>query len=169
MKIDSLIQNKVCLYVSIGLSIVIFLTTLTWHIQTFQTYARYITSIQKSFIAMLYLKFILSLLLFYYSYLSRRRTSLPNIEENFMMVYVETIYNTLNAVLQTLIWFVMLVVAYGWQVHRGLFTRNEVKNFVLVFIVLYVLMCFDEILNMLIDVFLFKVSVVFNLFYSFST
>ena len=161
MKLNSVFQNKVCLFVSIGLTIVIFLITLTLHIYTFQKFARYTTSIQKSFVAMLYLKSILGLLLVYYSYLSFRRSSLPNIEDNFMMVYVETIFNTLSAVLQTLIWFVLLVVAYGWQIHRGLFTRNEVKNSVLIFILLYVLICFDQIFNMLIDVVVWNVRILF--------
>ena len=108
---------------------------------------------QKGFTVLIYLRLILSLLTVYFVYLSMKSFSPENFSDNFnTKIYVETIILTLNAVLQTLVWFNILILAFGWQIHRGIFSRNELRKLVIVFILLYVLICFDQIFDMLIQI-----------------
>jgi hypothetical protein len=107
---------------------------------------------QKGFTVLIYLRLILSLLTVYFVYLSTKTFSPENFADNFnTKIYVETIILTLNAVLQTLVWFNILIMAFGWQIHRGIFSRNELRSLVVIFILLYVLICFDQIFDMLIE------------------
>jgi hypothetical protein len=117
---------------------------------------------QKGFTVLIYLRLILSLLTIYFVYLSTKTFSPENFADNFNnKIYVETIILTLNAVLQTLVWFNILIMAFGWQIHRGIFSRNELRSLVVIFILLYVLICFDQIFDMLIE---FKIGQVINFY-----
>jgi len=151
IKLDSILQNKISLYISIAIAGIIFIVFSSWHSYTFKIYASFSTSIQKSFFGILYIKLVHSLLLIYYAYLNIKRASLPVKEENFLISYADTIITTLSDVLQSLLWYLLIVIAYGWQIHKGLFTRNEVKNSIMVFILLYILICFDKIFDVMIE------------------
>lgn len=65
----------------------------------------------------------------------------------FMDLYAEVMITALSALLRTLFWFVIIVVAYGWQIHIAYFSRTELRNFVTVFITLYLLIFFDKIIE----------------------
>jgi hypothetical protein len=156
-RFNDLGQGKITLYASIGIFLTLCIATATWHILTFKIYPADSTILQKSFTAMLYLKLILSALTVYYNYLFITKVNSDSFGDAIMIVYVETISSTLNAVLQTLLLFIVLMIAYGWQIYRGIFTRNELRNAVLVFILLYVLICFDQIMDILIDVNIWEV------------
>lgn len=71
---------------------------------------------------------------------------------------METIIVTFNAVITTVFWFIIFIISYGWQINRELFTRNELKNLIVVFLVIYILICFDQIFDMILPQTLFNLK-----------
>jgi len=129
--------------------------TLIWHVLSCNLEARDSTGLQKSFLILIYLRTSLSIITIYFVYLNLKSSSIEDTEFNqstgLMKIYVETIIITLNSVLQTLVWFQILIVAYGWQIHRGMFRREELRKLVIIFIILYLLICFDQIIDLVLS------------------
>ena len=153
-------QISITFYLSILLAILMLTSTLIWHILSWCTDSSHSTPIQKGFTVLIYLRLMLCFLTIYFVYLNMKTFNVDNFADGLTKIYVETIIVTLNAVLQTLVWFNIIIVAFGWQIHRGMFTRNELRNFVIVFILLYLLICFDQIFDMLIQYKVWKVRLI---------
>jgi hypothetical protein len=151
-------QISVTFYLSILLTILMLTSTLIWHILSWRLDSSHSISVQKGFTVLIYLRLMLCLLTIYFVYLSIKTFNVDNFADGLTKIYVETIIVTLNAVLQTLVWFNIIIIAFGWQIHRWMFTRNELRNLVIVFILLYLLICFDQIIDVLFKYKIWKVS-----------
>jgi hypothetical protein len=94
---------------SIVLAVLICVIGLLWHIYSIRN--RNERAIQKIFSILLYMKFILSLLMIYYMYLCYEGITLDNQGDSILIVYVQTVLITISAVLRTLFWFVIIIIA----------------------------------------------------------
>lgn len=86
-------------------------------------------------------------------------------------VYVDTALITLNAIYRTLMWFIVLLVAYGWKISIQSLRGEDMKYFMKMFLIIYVCSCLDQILDTLGEgIFIFHFSEIKNLiFYFFMT
>jgi hypothetical protein len=148
---ESTEQGMLSFSLSVVLTGIMLILAITWHILSARIGSPDSSPNLKGFTVLIYIRLILSLLTIYFVYLSMKTFNPDNFADNLTKIYVETIILTLNAVLQTLVWFNILIMSLGWQIHRGIFSRNELRSLVVAFISLYVLICFDQIFDMLIN------------------
>lgn len=65
-------------------------------------------------------------------------------------MYVETAVVTFNAIFKTILWMLIIMVVRGWQILRPSLSaigQGEVKNMIKIYIVLYLVICVDQILD----------------------
>ena len=74
-------------------------------------------------------------------------TVVSNSGENTYQIYIETALITLNAVYRTVLWFMISLVLFGWQITKQSLNREEMKFFLRVFILIYIAMCIDQIID----------------------
>ena len=64
-------------------------------------------------------------------------------------VYIDTAVITLNAIYRTLLWFLVLLLAYGWKISIQSLRREDLKFFMKMFLIIYLAMCMDQIVDSL--------------------
>lgn len=78
-------------------------------------------------------------------------------------VYIETALITLNAVFRTLLWFMIMLIIYGWQITKQNLNREEMKFFIKIYVFMYIIMFIDQLLDLVIkQVFVFRPSEIKN-------
>jgi hypothetical protein len=142
------------LYASVAIGILFLILSIVLHVCSCKAYREHTTTLQKALMALTDLRFILALFTIYYFQATKTKYSLEDKDDQLINMYIETIIVTLNSVFSTLLWFVMFLVSYGWHIHRNIFTRQELRKLVGIFILLYIIVCFDQILDLV-----FKVSI----------
>ena len=104
-----------------------------------------------------YFKIVAALFICYYYELQ-----LTNINENnnstSIEIYLNMVIVTLNSILITVLWFFLILICYGWLIYKNNFTRNEFKRLTLYFIMLYVGISMDQI----VDLFFNNVTISFS-------
>jgi hypothetical protein len=62
-------------------------------------------------------------------------------------IYFETTLITLNALFRTLLWFLIALIVYGWQITKQSLTREEKNFFIKIYMFMYIAMFIDQIIN----------------------
>ena len=62
-------------------------------------------------------------------------------------VYIDTALITLNAIFRTLLWFLILLICCGWRILIQNFTREQLRFFMKMFLIIYICMCLDQIID----------------------
>ena len=81
-------------------------------------------------------------------------------------VYIDTAVITLNAIYRTLLWFLVLLLAYGWKISIQSLRREDLKFFMKMFLIIYLAMCMDQIIDSIgSEVWVFHYSEIKNLIF----
>ncbi len=107
------------------------------------------TALQKVLTALPYLKLILSLLIIYYVKEARDETF--DNTHSLIKVYLDTIITTFESIFKTIFWFMFIMISSGWQTYRHVLTQTEMRRFIGVYIFIYLSVCFDQILDLLLS------------------
>ncbi len=150
------------LYLSISLVIILFFITLLLHIYNCKILLRESTTMQRCINALFDLRLVLSITVIYYIHLSMAQITIDNIPSLIVNSYIYTIVVTLDSVFIALFWFFILIVAYGWQIHRRVFTRNEISKLILIFVGLYLIICIDPIIDYTFKIEVLRVIILFK-------
>ena len=105
---------------------------------------RNICLLQKYLIFLPYINIILSSLIVLECYNMVGQN--PN-EYNDNSIYLETALFTVNAVFRAILWILFVLVSAGWIIAKSNFSTNEIKNFIKIFIFIYLMMCIDQIVD----------------------
>ena len=62
-------------------------------------------------------------------------------------VYIDTALITLDAIYRTLLWFLILLMCCGWKISIQNLGRDDLKFLMKMFIVIYIAMCLDQIID----------------------
>ncbi len=62
-------------------------------------------------------------------------------------IYIDTSLITLNAIYRSLLWFLILLVCCGWKISRQNLGREEIKFLLKMFLLIYIAVCLDQILD----------------------
>jgi hypothetical protein len=89
--------------------VVSFLTIAAWHIAVYRIYINQVTTLQKVLTILPFLKFMLSLLIFYY--VSITDESDYN-KVSLMKVYLDTVITTLLSIFKTIMWFLIIILSW---------------------------------------------------------
>ena len=135
-------------YVSLFNLILGLLIASFWHLNTF--YKNYLNTqaIQKILSVLPYLKCLLGVLILYYVYIAK--DDYTQNTESLIKVYLETIITTLESIFKTVFWFLFIMISCGWQIYRQNLNRNELRRFIGIYIFIYLSVCFDQILDLIV-------------------
>jgi hypothetical protein len=64
-------------------------------------------------------------------------------------IYLDTIITTLNSIFKTILWFMIIMIASGWQIFKIVLTREEMKRYIAIYILIYIAICFDQIIDLI--------------------
>ena len=70
----------------------------------------------------------------------------PN-DDNDSSIYLETALFTVNAVFRAVLWILFVLVSAGWIIAKNNFSNHEIKNFIKIFVFIYLMMCIDQIVD----------------------
>jgi hypothetical protein len=101
----------IALIISISIAGLLLITVVLWHFST-RRYDQYIGSLQKIFTIYMYLKLLLCLLVVYYVKLSLENATIDNPGDTILKIYVQTVVATIQSVLKTILWFIILIIAF---------------------------------------------------------
>lgn len=110
LRIDYVATSFWTMMMTIFLTLSIGMIGILWHIFSIRNH-RSEMGIQKTFSIILYMKFILSLLMIYYMYLCYEGITMENTGDSILIIYVQTVSMTISAVLRTLMWFIIIIIA----------------------------------------------------------
>ncbi len=144
-------------FLSISLGIVIFFTTIYWHI-SMKFYSNQISHLQKVLSSLPYIKLFLSPMIVYYiKYANKSDTDASAL---LVSVYLDTIISALWAIYKTVFWFLAILVCSGWQIHKTELTRIEMRQFVAIYIIIYFFLCFDKIIDIMVGKTFWRVFII---------
>jgi hypothetical protein len=125
-------------------AVISVLFVVIWHYATYKIYSSYITPLQKILTALPYLKAILAILMVFYI----QQGSFDPKNKSMVSVYLDTIIATLNSIFKTILWFLIIIVATGWQLYKSVLNRDEMRKFIALYIFIYITVCFDQIIDL---------------------
>jgi hypothetical protein len=103
-------------WTSLFVLIISFATIGLWHIAVYRIYLNDVTTLQKVFTVLPFLKFLLSLMLFYYISLSVDGINLLNKDDyktnTLIKVYLDTVITMLLSIFKTILWFMVIILAW---------------------------------------------------------
>ena len=105
---------------------------------------RNIFLLQKYLIFLPYINIILSFLIVLECYNMVGQN--PN-DDNDSSIYLETALFTVNAVFRAVLWILFVLVSAGWIIAKNNFSNHEIKNFIKIFVFIYLMMCIDQIVD----------------------
>ena len=114
----------------------------------YKIYINHITSLQKVLTSLPLVKFILGLLIYYYVDISRDEETEEG-KDTLMKVYLDTIITTLMSIFKTVLWFLIIMLASGWQIYKSVLSREEMRKFIILYIFIYLAVCFDQVLDLM--------------------
>ncbi len=115
-----------------------------WKITMNQTRAIYVLSFHKFFFSIPFFIFLLSISLLIKSVDIKDQD--PNIEYD-GSVYIDTALITLDAIYRTLLWFLILLMCFGWKISIQNLSREDLKFLMKMFLFIYIAMCLDQIID----------------------
>lgn len=121
-------------------------TFIIWHIRLIY-YRKHIMAIQKVLTILPYAKLLISYLLILYLDQSLIYNDKFTLETDFTIIYLDTAITTLNSIYKTVLWFLIILISNGWKLFIDNFSRYELKKFVTLYLVIYLALCFDQILD----------------------
>lgn len=130
------------------LSIVAFIFScglvVLWALKQRYTPPTDIILIQKILLVLPYLNIILSGLMIVEMFLTTGSNS-----NNFLdsRIYVETALVTIRAIFRTIIWFLLVLIASGWQIISNALSSEKIKTFIKVYVFIYIVVCVDQIID----------------------
>jgi hypothetical protein len=72
-------------------------------------------------------------------------------ETELISVYLEIIMQTLVFVYKTFFWFIVFLIASGWQLYRNWLSARELRGFVFFYMVIFLMICLDQLLDIIFD------------------
>jgi hypothetical protein len=133
-------------YLSLTNVVLIGLASIIWHFNTFQLHRSNLASLQKILSVLPYLKFFISLFILWYVTASKEDNKE---DDSLIKVYLETIITTIESIFKTIFWFLFILISCGWQIYRYNLNRSEMRKFIGVYIFIYLSVCFDQILDLI--------------------
>ena len=104
----------------------------------------YILSIHKVLYSIPFLMLLLSIALLIKSIDIKGQSPYQEDESS---IYIDTALITLDAIYRTLLWFLILLMCCGWKISMQTLSREDLKFLMKMFIIIYVLMCLDQIID----------------------
>jgi hypothetical protein len=104
-------NSFVALILSLSIAGVLLITVFTWYLQTRRN-SQHVGSVQKAFTIYMVLKLLLCLLIIYYVKICMENSSFDNIGDALLKIYIETIVSTIQSVLKTVLWFIIILVSF---------------------------------------------------------
>jgi hypothetical protein len=111
LKYDVTSNILVALILSIAIAVTLLFTLIAWQL-LMRKYAEQAGNIQKIFTVFMYLKLLLCIVIVYYVKLCMEDTSIDNIGDTIIRIYVQTVVTTIQSVLKTILWFIIVIVAF---------------------------------------------------------
>lgn len=115
-----------------------------WAIKQRQTPSGDIILIQKIIVFLPYLNLILCALMIIQMFLTTGQSSNSFLDSR---IYVETALVTIRAIFRTIIWFLLVLIASGWQITSNSLSRDKIKTFIKVYVFIYIIVCVDQIVD----------------------
>lgn len=104
-----------------------------------------------------YLKIIAAACICYY-YELQYQNIVENKNHSSIEIYLNMIIVTLDSILTSLFWFFLILICYGWLIYKNNFTKSEFKKLTVYFIILYVVISMDQ----LVDLFFHNLTISFS-------
>jgi hypothetical protein len=67
-----------------------------------------------------------------------------------MKVYLDTVITTLLSIFKTIMWFVIIILSWGWQIYKTTLSRDEMRKFIALYVFVYMTVCFDQVLDLMV-------------------
>jgi hypothetical protein len=148
-KFEAITTTDSLLYVAIFISLVITIFYCWWYYITYRLYVNHTTHLQKTVSSFPLMRIITAYLLVYYIYVNRN--TMKPMEYELISVYLEIIMQTLVFVYKTFFWFIVFLIASGWQIYRNWLSPRELRSFVFFYMMIFLLICFDQILDIVFE------------------
>jgi hypothetical protein len=123
------------------------IVSIAWHYNTYKLHRSQSTTLQKALSSLIYIKLILCVLIAYYIRVAEDDTGANSL----IKVYLDTIITTLSSIFKTIFWFLAIMISCGWQIYRHILTRSEMRRFIGIYIFIYLSVCFDQILDLMVN------------------
>ena len=146
---EAITTSDSLLYVALFISLVITIFYCWWYYITYRLYVNHTTHLQKTVSSFPLMRIITAYLLVYYIYVNRN--SVKPMEYELISVYLEIIMQTLVFVYKTFFWFIVFLIASGWQIYRNWLSPRELRSFVFFYMMIFLLICFDQILDIIFE------------------
>ena len=143
------------------LSLIIGIGTFTyWRLIMKATRRAYILSIHRFLYTIPFFINLLSVLFFIKSIDVRGQDPYKEFDDS---VYIDTALITLNAIYRALLWFLILLMCCGWKISMQNLGREELKFLIKMFLLIYIAVCLDQILDSAIEgIWMFHLSEIKN-------
>ena len=149
--------------VSLALIIGGFFMTVFWKIKLKSMSRRNVLLIHSFLFAVPLLLFILSIPLVIKAVNIRGKDPNKSYDDS---IFVDTALITLSAIYKSLLWFMTLLICYGWNIIIFSLSREDLKFLMKMFFFIYVAMCLDQIIDSSgIKVWIFHISELKNIFF----
>jgi hypothetical protein len=148
-KFEAITTSDTLLYVATLISLFITIFYCWWYYITYRLYVNHTTHLQKTVSSFPLMRIITAYLLVYYIYVNRN--SMKPMEYELISVYLEIIMQTLVFVYKTFFWFIVFLIASGWQIYRNWLSPRELRSFVFFYMMIFLLICFDQILDIVFE------------------
>ena len=151
--------------ISILLIICSFITTFYWKVKLKSLSRRNVLPLHSFLITIPLFLFLLSIALVIKSIDIKGKDPNKQYEDS---IFVDTALITLSAIYKSILWFMTLLICYGWKISIQTLSRNDVKFLMKMFLVIYIVMCLDQIIDSTgIKIWIFHISEIKNIiFYS---
>ena len=144
--------------VSVSLGVIMSLFYCWWYVNTYSINAIHTTYLQTTVSSFPMMRLVTACLLVYYIHINR--TSNESTEYGLMSIYLEILMQTLIFVYKAFFWFIICLIASGWQLYRTWLSSRELRRFVFFYMLIFLLICLDQILDILFVNEIYMVSII---------
>jgi hypothetical protein len=114
LKYDETSNILLALILSIVITVALLVTLIIWQM-CMKKFLEHVGNIQKIFTVFMYLKLLLCIVVVYYIKLCMEDTSIDNMGDTIIRIYVQTVVTTIQSVLKTILWFIVVIVSFVFK------------------------------------------------------
>lgn len=146
-----LVIVNVSFYLSLNLLVLCITVSVIWTI-LMRCYKKYFPNNNRMTIQSLlrlfsFLKIIAAACICYY-YELQYQNIIENKNSSSIEIYLNMVIVTLNSILTALFWFFLILICYGWLIYKSNFTKSEFKKLTVYFIILYIVISMDQLVDL---------------------
>lgn len=134
-------------YLSLLFLIIMSILYIWWYLNTNKINLIHTTHLQKTVSSFPFMRLLTAAFLVYYIRINVDAKKTMEIE--LISIYIEIIMQTLIFVYKTFFWFIVFLISCGWQLYRNWLSTRELRSFIIFYMLIFILICFDQILDIL--------------------